>query len=274
VAQPTARSSRWKNIALVALLLAVVYLVGRLSGLRTGVQTVQAPATESTPAQPADAGPKEPPAPADAKPTAAQPAESQPDSQPPSREGNRLLAEKGPAAPNQPGATPPSIPGVPDEEKLNRDVQAFVAQAMKDAANAQRFAMVQQRGMYIQRLKDDPPPAGQSRLIIDASGLPPSLPFAVEVDGAVVFRHAPEAGSRRGVLSVHSHFIEPGQHTIRVHAGFEKSRVLSSNSVTGDFASPGHRVLTLRSTVEIRPRRAGDAQNRPATRSVLSISLE
>ncbi len=273
VAQPTARVSRWKNVLLAVLALAVVYLIGRLSGVGPGRQIVQAPTVETAPQQGADTGPKEPPAPADANPAEAQPAETSPSPQPPSREGISL-AEKGPIAPEQPGATAAPVPGVPDSEKLNRDVQAFVAQAMKDAANAQRLAMGQQRQMYVQRLKDDPPPPGKSRLIIDASGLPPSLPFAVEVDGAVVFRHVPEGGSRRGVLSVHSQFVEPGQHTIRVHAGFEKSRLMSSNTVTGDFAAPGHRVLTLRSTVEIRPRRAGDAQTRPATRSVLNISLE
>jgi hypothetical protein len=147
---------------------------------------------------------------------------------------------------------------------------------MKDAANAQRFAMGQQRGTYIQRLKDDPPPPGKSRLIIDATGLPPSLPFAVEVDGTVVFRHVPEAGSRRGGLSVYTQFIDPGQHTIRVLAGFERSRVIASNSVAGDFAAPGHRILTLHGVVEVnRPRRlveGGRAQ--PQTRSALRISLE
>jgi len=270
VVQPASHSGRWQTLLLAVLVVAVLYLVWRQGASQPPV--VQAPTVETSPQQPADTAPKEP-----STPTDAQSAAKRPDSKPSSKEGegNRILAGKSPVNPDpQQPPKPAAIPGMPDTEKLNRDVQAFVAQAMKDAANAQNFAKSQQRGIQIKRLRDEPPPAGKARLIIDASRISPSLRFALEVDGAIVFQHTPGAEATPTGPQVYSHFVDAGSHRIRVLAGPEESRPLSSNLVAGNFAASGHRLLILQNRFEVRPRRSAADNEQASARTALLISLQ
>jgi hypothetical protein len=168
-------------------------------------------------------------------------------------------------------------------EKLNRDVQAYVQGALQEAARTQKMAGEQRKDLFAKALNDKPIPPGQSRLIIDAARIPRNLHFTVEVDGAIVFRRPGEraapgtgANAQEGRdLPFYGQLLEPGEHTLRVRAGYSRERMITSNEVSGEFEEGVQHILTLHAAVgDLRRARPGAAETEPALRSAVRITLE
>ncbi len=266
VAQPPA-SHRWQTPLLIVLVVAVLFLVWR----QMRPVPVEAPTKESSDqSQPDDPAEPAPPPPND----------------------QIVLGAPKPAPDAEPGAAAP--PPAFDQQKLTRDIESYVADALKQADAATKAALAERYDL-VARAMEQPVPADQSRIIIDAARLPPTLPFALEVDRQIVFRRpasgpganparrdrdsdAAAAGTESEDASardvpIYGVPLTPGEHTIRVYAGSVRALLAGSNSVRGDFPAGAQRILTVH-VVPRRARPSAKSGSDPNTRPALRITLQ
>lgn len=270
VAQPPPASHRWQTPLLIVLVVAVLFLVWR----QTRPVPVEAPTKESA--------------------DRVQPDDSAEPAPPPRDDQTKLGAPKLPSNAAPGVAAPPGF----DQQKLTRDIESYVANAMKQADAATKAALGDRYDL-VARAMEQPVPADQSRIVIDAARLPPTLPFALEVDRQIVFRRpasgpgansarrdrdrddAAAAGSESEAegasardVPIYGVLLAPGEHTIRVYAGNARALLAGSNSVRGDFPAGAQRILTIvalprRPRASAKPAPGADRDSRPALRITL-----
>jgi len=268
VAQPPAATGpRWQTPLLLVLVIAVLFLVWRQMSSSSNVAVAPAPGTQSAPLA---AAPPGVPPPAAVAETAKQAGGGNTGKDSASRNASTGKAAAD-ASSNPVTAETPPVQGMPDMEKLNRDIQAYVENAMKQAAESQRLAATQRNALLAQALEEKPIPADQSRLVIDAARIPAALHFAVEVDGEVILHRNPQNPEMRQRVPIYGPLLSPGRHIVRVVVVSGNAR-LPSNSVTGQFEAGGQRILTLQLVGSLRRPRPGEV---PGDRSrFIRITLE
>jgi serine/threonine-protein kinase len=298
--------ARWQTLLLAVLAVAVIALLALQ--LRSG-----APAPSVAAPEPPAAGQGEPPGgPRDAKvaapPESAEVATSRDvaaDRTTPARSAPGPAIAPQPGAPIttpppaaqvpapqpavQPAAPPPtsgvvagpppavSVPSAPPADAtadIRRQVEAGIAAAR--AAETSRAGSLDDRPLM--RLLAQPVPPDRSRVVMAIVGLPPSLPFLVQMDGQPLYRYQGGAAARSRssqavagrTMAVES--VAPGTHTFRILLPAGSIGGVPSSSVSAAFQGGQQRILVVQFTGD--PSTLRDPAARRAAALDLKISIE